>query len=70
MKEHMKGKKHLRLAGLQERQQSVSERSIYVRGFPYSATENSLKKYFTRFGQIKSCFLEKEKVQALKYSNS
>jgi hypothetical protein len=42
--------------------ESSQNSSIYVSRIKPEHDENILKKYFSRFGQIKNCFLDKEKV--------
>lgn len=66
MQDHVKGKKHLRLADIQRRQQQQAERSVYVRGFAYGTKDSTLKNFFSKFGALDNVFLDRERV-SLRY---
>ncbi|CAF0947367.1 unnamed protein product [Rotaria sp. Silwood1] len=59
--DHTKGKRHQALLNARERYESSQNSSIYVSRIKSEHDENILKEYFSRFGQIKNCFIDKEK---------
>ena len=60
---HNNGKKHLQLLKCRAERQVCAERSIYVRGFCHTTSlENDLNDYFSKFGNVSSIFVDKEKV--------
>lgn len=65
MQDHLKGKKHIRLAETQQRQQQQSERSIYVRGFHDGTPVDVIRKYFAKYGSVKNAFVDIHAVSGL-----
>ena len=62
MKDHVKGKKHLRMADIVNRQKRQAERSIFVRGFSYGTKEITLQKLFSNYGPVDLVFIDRERV--------
>ncbi|UJR23045.1 hypothetical protein I4U23_026071 [Adineta vaga] len=59
--DHNNGKRHQALLTARQRFESSQNSSIYVTRFKPEHDEALLKNYFSRFGSIKNCFLDKEK---------
>ncbi|CAF2465536.1 unnamed protein product [Rotaria sp. Silwood2] len=59
--DHTKGKRHQALLNARERFEISQNSSIYISRIKPEHDENILKDYFSRFGQIKNCFIDKEK---------
>ncbi|CAM4749946.1 unnamed protein product [Rotaria magnacalcarata] len=59
--DHTKGKRHQALLNARERFETSQNSSIYVSRIKPEHDENILKTYFSRFGQIKNAFIDKEK---------
>jgi RNA recognition motif-containing protein len=60
--DHTNGKRHQALLTARERFETSQNSSIYVTRIKPEHDETILKNYFSRFGQIKNCFIDKEKV--------
>jgi len=60
--EHTNGKRHQALLTARERFEISQNSSIYVTRIKPEHDEIILKTYFSQFGQIKNCFIDKEKV--------
>ena len=63
MRDHVRGKRHLRLVPQYEMQKKNAQHSVFVRGFDKATTKSELQAYFSKFGNIDSLYLESEKVQ-------
>ncbi|CAF1170292.1 unnamed protein product [Adineta ricciae] len=59
--DHNNGKRHQALLTARERFETSQNSSIYVTRIKADHDETTLKTYFSRFGSIKNCFLDKEK---------
>ncbi|CAF0939318.1 unnamed protein product [Rotaria sordida] len=59
--DHTKGKRHQALLNARGRFEISQNSSIYVSRIKPEHDENILKDYFSHFGQIKNCFIDKEK---------
>ncbi|CAF1396654.1 unnamed protein product [Adineta steineri] len=59
--DHTNGKRHQALLTARERFETSQQSSIYVSNIKREHDVNLLKDYFSRFGQIKNCFIDKEK---------
>lgn len=58
----MNGKRHQALLNARDRFENSQNSSIYVTRIKPEHDENILKNYFSRFGPVKNCFVDKEKV--------
>ena len=67
MVDHLKGKKHQRLAKFQEKVEQDVEKSVYVRGFHPSITMKALHSRFTEFGPVDHVFIHRDKVHLYPY---
>jgi len=61
--DHTNGKRHQALLLARERFESSQNSSIYVTRIKREHDETILRTYFSRFGSIKNCFIDKEKVR-------
>jgi hypothetical protein len=62
MQSHLAGKKHVALVKFKQSQQSLADRSIFVRGFPFGTTDAELKNVFSFFGNVIKVVISKEQV--------
>jgi hypothetical protein len=60
--DHTSGKRHQALLTASKRFEISQNSSIYVTRIKPEHDEILLKNFFLRFGQIKNCFIDKEKV--------
>ena len=60
--DHRNGKRHQALLTARERFETSQNASIYITRIKPEHDQNLLKDYFSRFGEIKNCFIDKEKV--------
>jgi RNA recognition motif-containing protein len=60
--EHKNGKRHQALLTARERFETSQNSSIYITRIKPEHNETILKDFFSRFGEIKNCFIDKEKV--------
>ncbi|XP_030076100.1 speckle targeted PIP5K1A-regulated poly(A) polymerase isoform X2 [Microcaecilia unicolor] len=59
--DHLRGKKHRKLAEVRAQRKSQEEKSIFVSGFRRETSELELSDYFSSFGTICSIVMDKEK---------
>jgi hypothetical protein len=62
MRSHLVGKKHLALINFRQSQQSLADRSIFVRGFQFGTTDVELKNLFSIYGNVVKVVINKEQV--------
>jgi RNA recognition motif-containing protein len=60
--DHTNGKRHQALLTARQRFETSQNASIYITRIKPEHDEIILKNYFSRFGEIKNCFIDKEKV--------
>lgn len=61
--DHTNGKRHQALLSARQRFETSQNASIYVTRIKPQHDPIILKDYFSRFGSIKNCFIDKEKVR-------
>lgn len=60
--DHLRGRKHGRLAGLRAQRQAQAQRSVFVSGFRKGTDVAELSDYFQAFGGVASVVMDKDKV--------
>ncbi|KYO19234.1 speckle targeted PIP5K1A-regulated poly(A) polymerase [Alligator mississippiensis] len=59
--DHLRGRKHGRLAGLRAQRQAQAQRSVFVSGFRKGTDVAELSDYFQAFGGVASVVMDKDK---------
>ena len=64
--DHTNGKRHQALLSARQRFETGQNASIYVTRIKPQHDQIILQDYFSRFGSIKNCFIDKEKVRSFR----
>ncbi|XP_067685867.1 speckle targeted PIP5K1A-regulated poly(A) polymerase-like [Haliotis asinina] len=58
MKDHLKGKRHMRVIEDCKQRQKRARLTVFTKGFSDETTEDELRTYFSKFGKVEKIFME------------
>ncbi|XP_071103920.1 speckle targeted PIP5K1A-regulated poly(A) polymerase-like [Haliotis cracherodii] len=58
MKDHVKGKRHIRVIEACKLRQKQASLTVFTKGFSDDTTEDELRTYFSKFGKVEKIFME------------
>ncbi|XP_046575347.1 speckle targeted PIP5K1A-regulated poly(A) polymerase-like [Haliotis rubra] len=64
MKDHVKGKRHMRVIEASKQRQKQASLTVFTKGFSDETTEDELRTYFSKFGKVEKIFMEYKRTVA------